>query len=209
MTVSPQFEEIFVPAVLEQAALDTLNLWFPTYLTEIARQLGISAVGIPSPVNYSNRNSFDMDAGEALPKCVVISPGLVGTPTKDGAGYYYATWSLGAGVVMSAKDETEANLLSKIYGAAIRAIILQKRLGLTNTGNVVWIGESYDDLPISNQLFQARAASVYFAIDVDGVVKARGGPDVPNRPPANYTFGQVQADKVIIDIVNEGVNQLP
>jgi hypothetical protein len=201
--VSSVFGNITIASQLEEAVIDTLQYWFPTYLAEIARQLGISPNSLPHPVNYTNRNSFDSEIGEQIPKVVVIAPGLFNPPIHDGVGLYRASWRIGVGVATAAKDEQSSNMRVKAYAGAVRAILLQNMdLGLGESPSfsvveIVWVDESYDDLPIPNQLMLYKASASWFVVDVNNVVKRWGGPDEPTvkAPPAYTTV-----EKVIIDV---------
>jgi hypothetical protein len=195
MPVSTVFQQIFVASTLEAAILDTLQMWFNTYLSEIERQLGVTAQSVPRPTHYTNRNSFDALPGETLPKVVVISPGTTGAPIKDGSKQYRALWRLGVGVANVHKDEATANMLAKIYGAAVRAILTQQSNGV---GRAEWVEESYPDIPTADALVIYKASNVWFTIDVENTVRQQGGPSVPDLPPASYSYGQV--DSVIIDL---------
>src|SRR5215831_3665108 len=125
--VDPIFQQILVASQIEEAVIHTLQMWFPTYIAEVARQLGISHNSLPQPQNYTNRNSFDTEKGEKVPKIVVLAPGLMGAPMQQGGGTYAATWRLGVGVAASGKDEQSANLRVKSYAAMARAILLQQQ----------------------------------------------------------------------------------
>src|SRR3954464_12417473 len=96
---SPAISNVFLrmlsPSQLEEAALAVVQEWMPEYLTEMEKQLGWAAGSLPVPQNYDNRNSFDAEAGEALPKVIAISPGLSGRPVMAGGNKYRATWQLG------------------------------------------------------------------------------------------------------------------
>lgn len=203
MPTSEQFGNLLVASTFEEAALTTLQTWFPTYLHEIERQLGLATDTVKPPVYYTNRNSFDASAGEPLPKVVAISPGLLGQPLVSGK-HYRATWRLGIGVAMAAKDEVTANMLVKIYGAAVRGIMLQKQSlgGTPGIQQIVWIDETYDDLPIQDQINLYKAAGVYFTVDVEDVVSKWMGPTTPDQP-TYPDYGQVEA--VIIDLQKEPI----
>lgn len=195
------FERILVASQVEEAVINTLQKWFPTYLREIERQTGLMVGTLPPPRNYTNRNSFDAEVGEKdLPKVVVISPGLLDAPLAIGQGRYRAIWRLGVGVAISASDEPTANMLVKSFGAAVRAILLQQQNldgSVSAIANVTWIDESYEDLPIPDQIMLYKAAAVYFVIDVEDVVTRRVGPDEPTVPPLVY--GEVQEVDITLD----------
>lgn len=192
------FSNILVASQIEEAAIVTLHKWFPTYLREIERQIGIDKDTLRNPHNYTNRNSFDTLPGEELPKVVVIAPGTVGTPDKQGNSQYRALWSLGVGVATAAKDEILANMYVKCYGAAVRAIIeqnarLESDLAIAE---IHWVSETYPDLPITDQLQLYKAANVEFVVDIDNVVTRWAGPSEPTEQP-EYT-GIVE--KVIVQL---------
>lgn len=192
---------------IEEDIMATLHRWFPTYLAEIARNLGISKNSLPQPQNYTNRNSFDAEQGEKIPKVVVLTPGLLDSPIHDGYGIYRALWRVGVGIAMGAKDEQSANMLVKAYGAAARGIVLNKVAGeaqRADIANVSWIEETYDDIPIPQQLMLYKAASLFFAVDVANVASKRGGPTAPTvEPLPAYEV----VEKVFIDIETEGVSE--
>jgi hypothetical protein len=200
------FKHILVASKVEEAVIDTLVKWLPTYVREVERQLGLDVGVVDTPAYYTNRNSFDVQAGEPFPRVVVVSPGLAGAPLANGAGQYRATWRVGAGVAIAASTELRANLEAKVYGAAVRSILLHKQSlgGLANS--VRWIDESYDDLPIPSQSKLYKAAGVYFEVDCEDVVTKWAGPEKPDDEP--YAYGTAQS--VIIDIVKIPVpDELP
>lgn len=203
MPVSTVFQRILVASEIEEAAINVLAKWFPTYLREIESQLGLPVNRVPTPRNYTNRNKFDSLRGEEMPKIVVISPGLLNPPEKQGNGQYRALWRLGVGVATTGETESEASMMSKIYGSAVRKILLDKQSlgGGLGISEVIWIDEVYEDLPIPDQVQQYRAATIFFAVDVNNVVTARRGPSEPDMAP--YEYGQVE--EVIIDLEKDPI----
>lgn len=207
MAANPVFHTMFSASDLEQAAITTLRTWFSTYLKEAESQHGIVPGTNLVPNNYTDDNNFNADLGEELPKVVVISPGITGTPEKRGDKQYSAWWQLGVGVAVADKDIATANALAKLYGATVRAIILQKKSLGGVASQIEWISESYDDLPIVNdQLKQYKAVGVYFMALINDVVTQSVGPTEPDQP--NYGYGQVE--NVIIDLEKVANNaQIP
>lgn len=198
-----QFGNLLNPADLEKAVLATLELWFPTYLREVERQAGWQVDRLTNPVRFTNRNSFDAEAGEPLPKVVCISDGTVGSPIKNGK-QYRAVWNIGIGVATAARSEEEANDNSKAYGTAVRALLLQHQ-NLDDSiavQEIIWTGEKYDDLPIPSQSNLYRAAGIYFTVDVEDVVSRWTGPDVPDQP--SYPADGI-VETVIIDVEKEAI----
>lgn len=195
-TSTSVFKNIVVASTLEEATINLLVKWFPTYIRQLEYVLELEIGKIPPPVYYSNRNSFDLNPGEKFPKCIVISDGLADAPTRKGDGYYRASWRLGVGIAAVGPDESYVNMLTKIYGAAARAIVEQNKI----SDEVVeshWVTETYDDLAITAQNQLCKGASVYFTVDCDNVLNKWAGPETPDDEP--YAYGI--AEKVIIDLV--------
>jgi len=177
------FNKILVASDLEDAVEDLLIKWFPTYLREIERQRGWEGEPLPAPASYAHRTTFDIEPGEAMPKAVVISPGLFEVPThpqgQDGA--YNAAWQMAVGIATAAKTEEEADEMVKIYGAAVRAIMVQHQSLESDAVGVFWLDESYDDLQIPDRIQLYKGAAVLFAIYVEDVVSRWAGPIVPDE----------------------------
>jgi hypothetical protein len=200
-TENAVFKNILVASAIEEATINQLVKWLPTYIREVERLTDLPVGEIPYPKYYTNRNSFDVQPGEDWPKVVVLSPGLADAPVAKGDGQYYASWRLGVGVACAATNESLANMLARVYGAAVRAIMVHKQ-SLNGIAQVVrWVEESYDDLPIPSQNMLFRAAAVYFTVECENVVTKWAGPAEPDEEP--YGFGLVES--IIIDIVKEAI----
>lgn len=198
------FRRIFVAqSAIEEPIKLLLQQYYPSFIKEIESQqsLPIGKISPPLERNYTSRNKFDALAGDDIPKVVVISPGLIGTPKMSGNGQIRATWRLGIGVATAATDEETAKLHCDIYGAAARDIMLKLGGGVLN-GHVEWLDEQYVDLPISDQVMQYRAASIWFSVDIENVATKRGGPELPNAEP----YGYHRADSVTIVKIKEPIS---
>lgn len=202
------FGNIFVASKLEDAVKSILQAWFPTYLKEIEYQLSMPVGVLPAPRDYTARTDIDGLPGEIMPRCTVISPGIMGRPIKDGNGVYRATWGLGVGVAVAHADENLARLHSHIYGAAARAILVQPRNGLGLGGavnSIEWLDENYDKLPIADLVQQYWAAAEYFAIEIHDLVTKHRGPTAPDIVPGT-PYGIVGDGKIIIDLQKEDIS---
>jgi hypothetical protein len=182
-TDSNVYGRLFSASQLEESVADTLKKWFPSYISEVERQLGISPNTLPPPQNYLNRDNFVGEKGEKLPKLVVISQGLTETPSYYGSlGSYSAAWRVGVGIATARTEEQWANRDVKAYGAVIRAILLNKLAVEVTDFNVVevqWVAENYNDILVDNQIALYKSASVHFTVVVDDVAQRWGGPDEP------------------------------
>jgi hypothetical protein len=189
-------------ATIEDAVIVVMQTWFPTYLAEQERQTGMRAGSLPPPENYINRNSFETLEGEQMPKIVVMAEGLSGTPGANGSHVYRATWNVGVGVATAAKTEEVCNRMVKAYGAAVRALVLNK-MGTQNiigVANVNWTQERYPSITIPSPIQLFKAANISFTMDVEDVVHKYGGPPVPSRavPPP---WPEVETVDIETDIV--------
>lgn len=141
---------------------------------------------IALPKSFITRNDQDHWPEEMLPSVVVTAPGLADTPKMEGDGTYRATWRVGIGVVVGASSIAKAEELAKLYGAAVRELLIQNP-GLEGfSEGVIWEDERYDEIPNQDNLNVAAAAEI-FAVEVRGVANRRGGtavtPDDPYIPP--------------------------
>jgi hypothetical protein len=192
------FGDIFVASELEEATINLLKDWFPTYLRELELRTGTPVGVLVPPRVYTNRNDFETIEGDNMPLCVVMSPGLLDEPYTRESGKYTGRWAIGVGIAIAADTETKANRLCRTYAAAIRAIMMQHQDINGLAIRVDWIDENYDDLPsIDNQLQQYRAAGLYFGVEVEYAIDKWAGPAEPDQDPY-YVNGDVQT--VIIDV---------
>lgn len=179
------FTPIFISQELENTTKLLLQEWFPTFIVETCDQHNIDPadIKIPEARNYSSRSKYDDTLpGEAFPRVVVISPGIMGAPKMDGGRQYRAIWRLGIGVATVATSEETAKLHGDIYAAAAREIMIKYGGGALN-GNIVWLDEQYADLPGSDTIQQARAVALWFSVDINNVASKRGGPTIPDAAP--------------------------
>lgn len=167
--------------VVEQAAADTLKLWFKTYSRELELQLGLAQDSIPMPRSYTVATEIDRDVEDQLPAVVVVSPGVSDPPRMEGDGSYRVTWAVGVGVFVSAKDRASTSAAIRRYCAIVRAIVLQKAsLGGVATGSR-WLDENYDEMDFDDGR-TIGVGTVLFEIEVSDAVNRRGGPAVPTPP---------------------------
>jgi hypothetical protein len=179
-------DSIFGPILgldsVEDAVKATLKTWFHTYLKEVLIQRGIDdTADLPVPRTYRTFKEFDHYPDQSLPAVVIISPGTVEEPTKEGDGQVTACFRVGVAIINKAKNEHLVNRNCKIYASAARAILVQQRSlgGLAN--GVKWISEGYEEGP-TDKFRSLGASTLEFDIDVPGIVNAREGPAVPTPP---------------------------
>jgi hypothetical protein len=181
----------------------TLQKWMPTYIQELEHQRNLPRGRIPSPKVYTTRNNFSAMPDERMPLCVVVSPGLAHEPWKDGEGRHMGWYGLGVGIVARANSEEASNKMAKIYGAAIRAIMLQKQ-ALDDSWAFVGtelIDESFTDIPTSERERSMRSVQVIFRVQVDELVTSFAGPQYPIAPDPDTQPGSVWPEFQTADVV--------
>jgi hypothetical protein len=202
VVASSIFEPIFDASLLEDSVIATLRLWLPEYLAEIRIQRA-SDVDFPDIRSYATRNEFTTFPDESIPMIVVISPGLAGHPSMDGEKRISAWWSLGIGIIAAANTEKNSSRLAKVYGAAVRAIMLQHQALDENWeySAVDYVDEDYNDVPDPDQERTMRAARLIFRVKVENVVTAFAGPAEPDPTDPGSEWPTITSADVDVEIV--------
>ena len=167
---------------VEQAAIDTLKLWYPSYLREAERRTDRDPNALPDIRSYSTVNEFQKWPEEQLPVAIFISPGTTDRPKMEGDGTYRTKWILGLAIVVSARDRVATNELAKLYGAWARAALLQHQsLGGFAEG-LTWEAERYDSVR-QEEARTIAAANILFQVEVRRAVDERAGLAAPPSDP--------------------------
>lgn len=183
MSAANVFGPIVTGRAVRLAMRNHLQLWFPTYLAEVARLEGEDPASMP--LFRSWVSALEMPEGKyeehQMPSCVIVAPGVLGEPQRRG-GSTIATWAVSVGCVVSGQDRESTFNLSEIYAAAVRAAVVQHpSLGGFATATD-WLGERYDDIP-NDMLRTLAAGSVQFAVQVYSATILNAGPDAPLSDP--------------------------
>lgn len=199
----PMFGPMISTADVENAVLQTLQLWMPSYIAEYEGRTGFNPGDIPHPKRWVTQSVFGAIPGdELLPLVTVISPGLLEQPEKDGQGLYRAAWRVDVAVITSAGQQDTTRTLAHWYATLIRTIPVQHRSLGGFAGGVDWIDSKYDDLELDDErtLGVSREA---FRVQVEDVLSAKSGPvgPPPVTPPIIGTWPTV--DTVDVDIEKE------
>lgn len=178
-------ESIFGPIVtghdVEQWVLDLLKRWSSTYLAELERTHGYEACVLPRVRGWSYGTTFDKWPEDQVPGVLVICPGLVPPPERDGAGRYRARWNVQVGCLCSARTQAESHELAQLYVAAHKLIVAQHPSLEGHAAGNAWVDETYGPLDYDDtrSLYAGYAS---FAIEVDDVLTSFGGPVTPSDP---------------------------
>lgn len=195
------YERILVSSEIAATVKDVLVKWFPSYLREVERQILWDKKQLVTPTNYTSRTGFDVQPGERLPKVIIVCPGLYQAPTHPiSNGSYNASYQVAVAIAVADRDEDLAAEQRDMYGAAIRAIMVQHQsLEREDVIGVTWLDESYDDVQVANRLELFKAAALLFAVEVENVVSRWAGPAEPSEQAD--TYGEVDTTGVIINKV--------
>lgn len=173
------FNSIISTDVAQDAVIAHLKLWLPTYLAEVDEQRGFNRGYTNTPKSWQIVPTFDNTLDGQLPAILAICPGTADKPEKLGDGTYIATYTVGVATLVKAPDQLQANALAKRYGAAVTACITQKKsLGRDDVESITWEGDSYDDVPTSQDRTLV-AATVHFNVQMHGVLFEYAGPFTP------------------------------
>jgi hypothetical protein len=132
----------------------------------------------------------------------VVSPGLADQPTKEGDGTYSAWWSMGIGFAAAARDADASAFLAKLYGAAARKVLIDKKSLGGFVQSTEWVDESYDDL-VTEEERTIRACYLIFRVYKWGVATEGGPPEpIPPDPATQPGSTWPEANTVVIDAIN-------
>lgn len=171
-----QFGQIIDGSYVEQAVIDLLKVWSPSYLAEVARQRSLAS--LPNIRTYTVTSQFEKWPEDQLPTVLVISTGLAEPPKQRGDGKIDVCFLTGLAVIVSADTPENTNKIAKAYTAAIRAALAQHKSLGGKTDGLTWLDEKYDDLP-PEQTRTIGAGQLVFEVDVKNVTDASAGPLSP------------------------------
>jgi hypothetical protein len=176
------FKQIVSAGTVEDAVAETIKTWMETYLREVERQAGV-VEHLALPRSYNIRPETDSWPEEQLPGLVVVSAGTSAQPIKAGDGVFTAPFRVAAVIFAkgTSKDNVRRNV--RLYTAAIRAILLQKRgLGGLSDG-IIWESENFhDSIPGAERSLAAGDVTVVY--NIPEIVSFSGGPMAPADPVA-------------------------
>lgn len=195
----PTFPATYSEAHVEQAALDTLRLWYHDFLAEQERRHGITPDAIVRPRSWQIVGDFDDVEERQLPCVAVSSPG-VQNHEWTGDGRMDGWVQILVGIAVQADTKQNASRLAKIHLAAIRQLLISKaELG----GTVPITGLSIDDasnfgagqLEIGDRKVNRASGVIACLLLTEGLAFRTPGPDTPTsapviRPPADPAVGE-------------------
>lgn len=177
--------DIFTGYDLEIAVRDLLKDWMPAYLGKIEREQSLAGGSLPLPRSYEIIQEFDSFAEEQIPKIIIVSPGTAVEPIREGDGKYKAIWLLRVGCIVSASTKQDTSRVARLYAAAIRTLLLQRKsLGIATCDGLTWLDESYDLFDVDARRSIA-AAALGFEVTIRNVTDSMGtAGDTPPVSPS-------------------------
>ena len=206
MTTTSMYRRIVSGEGIRLGVIAHLRLWVPAYVAEVSRQAGLTHC-LPDFRGYAPA-LVTGTPDDQLPLCVVTAPATIDTPQKHDGGLYTAPWGIGIGCVVSRRTREAAGAVASLYGAAVRAAMVQHpSLGGMSDGTD-WLVEDTEEIAWDD-VRVVMAAKLQFAAHILGVVDSRGGFTVPQptngrtNPADGYLYdaaGQYVAEHVYVDL---------
>jgi hypothetical protein len=191
--------------MVEDAMIDFLREWLPTYLAEINRRVEITDGVIPKPKSFMTVNEFGGWPEAQLPSILIMAPGLGGPAPiqKNGDGSYDLAYLCGVGGVVETASQRSSLRLAKLYMAAVRNLVMQNS-SLGGRVKESWFQDE-DSAKVPNQENRTLAGfEVVFVVALANVVSERHGP-ATTEPAVDPTVDPGQwpeietADVVVTD----------
>lgn len=188
------FGELVSSSTLEEAVISRLTDWMPTVTAEAERQAGERVGSLPALRSIRALSGVERWPEAQLPALVVLSTGTTNQPVRDGDGYYSATYSIAATVVVSANEQLRARKIAQLYSAAVRACLVQRRSLGQHIQAGDWLGEDYDRLTGVEDSRSILAVTNLFEMDVRNIVSWKLGPPPSWVAPETPVDAEVPAD---------------
>lgn len=199
------FGSIITATHIRRAMRDTIQLWAPDYLAEVADQYGRARGALPTFRSYVSRPVVDRFPEDQIPCCVIVAPGTLDEPDKR-PDAYDATWAVGVAAVVSGRSPEESFELAELYAGALRALVVHHPSLGGKVGMTRWAGERYDEYIDPDDGRTQASCTLQFNVGVDDVMSlVSGGPSAPSAdvtvPPGD--LGTVQTVVVKTDVTEE------
>ena len=173
------FGQILVTYEVQKDVLAFIQNWLPTYIAELERQYNLTVRTIARPKDYQIGRNADNWPEDALP-LVLLTCNQMADPEQDtdSVGYWF---EFTGNIVVQSVDEDDSQRVASFIGAALMALIHQKRKlgGLAETTDV-------GDLTLLDMGDQARTRAIAafgFRSFIPAVVKPWAGPTEPDPQP--------------------------
>jgi hypothetical protein len=170
---------------VELALVELAQLWIADYLADVERQHGLDVGYLPLPRAWVVSSEVEKMPEDQTPAILVASPGLTDPPRADGRGDFTARWRVLCAVHLSARGNTIALRLVRLYTLALRALFMQQQsLDGLALRRIDWLDERYDTLPSIDDRTVCTGL-VELAVEVASVTQRHAGPLAPIIGPGH------------------------
>ena len=193
------FGPLFGPGSVKQAMVRTLQLWLPSYIHEINRQLGANVLAEPNDYFYQ---PTERPVVARTAQVMVAVPNTVKTERfRSGTR---ATFEARATVFFAGTaDWNESEFIAQAYCAAVMAAIGQHPSlappGETFAETTVWQGMKLGQEKRSSSMYRVLVVNS-FHVALSNVMSPFGGPPAPSvlapEPPVTVSSENVQVTQL-------------
>lgn len=170
------FGPLYGAGSVKQAMVRTLQLWLPSYIAEINRQLGAPILCDPTDYLYQpNERPVAPDDAQVM----VTVPGTIGKPQRLTEGYrttFDARVTLFFG---GTQDWNESEAMAQAYAAAVMAAVGQNPSLGNFAAATLWSGMQLGMEERSSTLFRVNCIN-RFSVVVANVMSPYGGIPTPS-----------------------------
>lgn len=183
---------------VDDALLDTLKTWLPTYLTQYKKERSLAFVPA-RPRTYANTFEGQEFLDHQLPAIVCTTASLQATAGGPNVPYL-GTWQSLISCVVRGKRPAATRYLAAMYGGCVARCLLQQAGGAGGVCNDLhWSSARYEQVPDgTGQGRWLLAAVTQLAVYSDEIVQPWGGPDVPD---ADVYLDEATVVEVDLDVL--------
>ncbi len=187
---------------VQEAFYNTIELWFPTYIAEMNRQIGSDILKVP--LKYRYRPDYKTNPRGIEADVLVNVPGTVGVPERRNDGYR-TNWSVDVMIyIYGGQDWQETQALTYAYAACLRAIAIQQGgLGGIAT-QTLWESEEYLEADHEGTR-TTGVAHIKFQVTIGSAVSPYGPPLNPALVPTGTIVGPNTEPPAPAPVVDETI----
>lgn len=187
---------------VDDAVLDMLKQWMPTYLAQTERERGqsIGRFKRPEEASYASTLEDDEFPDHKLPAIFVTSANTTGQPDKDGDGLYMASWNVVVSSVVRGRRANEARWIAAMFEGAVRRIMVQQAMPIN--GEIRWTATNVAPVKDPTPANRPLAAGIgTYVVYVDHVLQEGVGPIEVQPDPSEAFDPLAQVRRVDVDVV--------
>lgn len=190
--MSPALLGDFGPIVLatdiDEAIIDVLAKWLPTYLGQIERERGLAGQ-LPRPGRSSYANTLESMEflDHHLPAVIVTTAPTTGKPARHADGTWGAVWRVNVNAILRGGRPPETRTNAALFEGSIRRLLLQQVVFSTAVkfNSSDWVSSAVQ--PVADTTGRGRyLAAGLCSVDVSVQESVKDGDAYPITPDATY-----------------------